>query len=205
MASEQNWIIVGLGNPGKRYEVTRHNMGYLVVQALAHRHGWTFKEEKRFEAQVAKGRHGELTLYLVLPTTYMNESGRAVRRLLDYYKLSPDRVLVVSDDIDLPFGEMRLREMGSAGGHNGLKSVQKHLGTTYYPRLRMGIGKSEGREVLTDYVLDPFSKVEGDQLPNILDKASSVVEKVWEEELTRVMTSVNTRKKVNTQETLEHE
>ena len=129
-------MIVGLGNPGKKYEMTRHNMGYLVVQVFAHKYGWMFKEEKQLNAKIAKGKVRDAVIHLVLPTTYMNESGRAVRKVMDYYKWDIDDLLVIVDDIALPFGEMRLRKMGSAGGHNGLESVQKHVGTTRYARLR---------------------------------------------------------------------
>lgn len=184
-------VVVGLGNPGKKYEVTRHNMGALVIQGIAHLHGWSFKEDKKLFALTAKGMIGEHSLLLVLPTTYMNDSGRAVRRTLDYYKLGPEHLLVVSDETALPFGEMRLRERGSAGGHNGLKSVQAHLGTSDYARLRMGIGRGRKERALADYVLDNFSKEETDALTQFIQKGASTVEQLLTEEITRMMNDVN--------------
>ena len=123
--------------------MTRHNLGELVVRAFAHKQGWVFKEEKRFQAYVAKAVFEDKQLILVVPLTYMNESGQAVRAVLDFYKLPAEQTIVVCDDIALNFGAMRLRTEGSAGGHNGLKSVEAHLGTIRYMRLRMGIGRGK--------------------------------------------------------------
>src|SRR5262245_36519769 len=124
-------VVVGLGNPGERYARTRHNMGYMVVQALAEAFGWTFKEERQLKVCVAKGKVDQMTVHLILPMTFMNESGWAVRRYLDLYKLAPRNLRVVCDDIALPFGTLRVRSKGSAGGHNGLKSLETHLATRH--------------------------------------------------------------------------
>ena len=188
-------MIVGLGNPGQKYEMTRHNMGYLVAKAFARSEGWSFKEEKRFNSFVAKGRIGEITVSLLLPTTYMNESGIALRRYLDFYRLTPDAVIVVTDDIALPFGELRVREGGSAGGHNGLKSVEAHLGTDGYVRVRMGIQTDQQRESLADYVLDAFSQNELVGLTTFIEKGAAVAKRlVMGDPISAVMNAVNPKK-----------
>ena len=193
MSDDKQIVIVGLGNPGKDYALTRHNLGYLVVQSLAHTHGWVFKDEKTFHATVAKGKIGPITVHLMLPLTYMNESGLAVRRYLDYYKLRSQQVLIVVDDIDLPYGEMRVRMTGSPGGHNGLKSIQAHLGTQNYVRLRMGIGRQQQHETLAEYVLDTFSPEERLGLASFLEKGADVAKRLANEEVSAVMNSVNTK------------
>ena len=188
-------VIVGLGNPGKKYEMTRHNMGYLVVKAFAHEHGWIFKEEKRFSSLVAKGGIDGKTIHLMLPTTYMNESGVAVRRYIDFYRLTAGQVIVLSDDVVLPFGDLRLREMGSSGGHNGLKSIEAHLGTDNYVRLRIGIKTENQKDVLSDYVLDTFSQQELEGLTGILTKGVSALNRLaMGETISHVMSDVNVRK-----------
>lgn len=172
---ESHYVLVGLGNPGREYALTRHNMGYLVLMALADSLGWKFKEEKAFQAYVAKGTVDKKTVHLLLPTTYMNASGNAVRRYLDFYKIGHDRVCVVCDDVHLPFGNMRFRSLGSDGGHNGLKSIHQALQSQHYGRLRIGIGRDQRPEqTLADYVLEAFTAVEMQALPNIL--ASGVKE-----------------------------
>jgi peptidyl-tRNA hydrolase, PTH1 family len=184
------YVIVGLGNPGKEYALTRHNLGYLVVQALAEQYGWPFKEERRFRALAAKGKVDEAMVHLVLPATYMNESGVAVRSYLDFYKLGPKDLVVVSDDIALPFGTMRLRAQGSAGGHNGLKSVEAHLQTRDYARLRMGIGRDD-RADLADYVLDRFTREESEQLLPFIEKGVDLLRFFPKVSLNELMTRVN--------------
>lgn len=199
---EEERVIVGLGNPGKKYEMTRHNMGFLVLQALAQDQKWTFKEEKRFHAFVAKGKVGNVNLHLLMPTTYMNESGRAVRAFLDFYKLAPGHVFIVNDDVELEFGAMRLRPTGSAGGHNGLKSVEAHLGTKHYVRLRLGIGRSKAQESLADYVLDTFTQEELALLPAILSRAVEALKQMTTVDIAAAMQTVNAKIKAN-KETLE--
>ncbi len=194
-SNAKQFLFVGLGNPGKQYESTRHNIGYLVVEDLARKHGMTFKEESRFEAMVAKGHVDQIKTHLILPTTYMNESGRAVRRYLDFFKLDPEQVIVISDDIDLPFGKMRLREAGSPGTHNGLKSVEKHLGTKKYPRLRMGIGAGHANQELASHVLSRFNAEEAITLDAFIDRGCSVLERMTREDTLNIMNDVN--RKVN--------
>lgn len=184
------FVIVGLGNPGKEYALTRHNMGYLVVQGLAEKFGWTFKEERRFRAWVAKGKVDDVTYHLLLPVTFMNESGVAVRSYLDFYNIGVESLIVVSDDSALPFGKMRLRTQGSAGGHNGLKSVESHLNTQNYVRLRMGIGSSD-RDDLADYVLDRFTREESEQLAEFIAKGVDILKSLPGTTISELMTRVN--------------
>ncbi len=168
-------LVVGLGNPGKKYERTRHNMGFLVVRALADGWGLTLKSERKMLGETARGRVGNKQIHLLLPTTYMNESGRAVGSYSNYYHIEAHEVLVISDDADLPFGELRFREKGSSGGHNGLKSIEQALGTQAYPRLRIGIGR-EGEELI-GHVLGRFSPAEEKRLEGLIREAKEVVNK----------------------------
>jgi PTH1 family peptidyl-tRNA hydrolase len=187
----QPLLIVGLGNPGPQYEWTRHNIGFLVVQEFAHRLGWSLKEDRRFHARVAKGVSENQTIHLLLPLTYMNLSGNAVRRYVDYFKIPLDRIIIVTDDIALAFGQLRLRPMGSAGGHNGLKSIEASLGTSHYKRLRMGIGHP-GEKMLANYVLETFNHTEQKELPTFIDRGVEVLKRLLKESFSHVMTSVNT-------------
>jgi PTH1 family peptidyl-tRNA hydrolase len=182
-------LVVGLGNPGNRYVMSRHNLGFMVVDALARSAGVAFRKETRFGGDLAKVQIDGHSAYLLKPTTYMNNSGSAVRKVVDYYKLDPQQVLVVVDDVAIPFLAMRLREKGSAGGHNGLKSIQQHLGTQEYPRLRLGIG--EGGKELSDYVLDDFSAKERQQLPEAIVSAVVIVQQLLAEPIVDVMNRVN--------------
>ena len=137
-------LIVGLGNPGKKYDRTRHNIGFEIVDAFAKSYpGVSLAENKRFQGTAGELRSGGERVVLLKPATYMNNSGRAVRATIDWYKLEPGSVLVVYDDMDLPVGKLRLRLSGGAGGHNGMKSIIAHLGTKDFPRLRVGIGATD--------------------------------------------------------------
>lgn len=169
-------LLVGLGNPGLRYVRTRHNLGYWIVEEFARYYGWTFQTKSQFHGQMAFGKWGDVSLVLLLPTTYMNESGRAIRAIAHYYRFHVGDLLVVVDDCFLPFGEMRYRPQGSSGGHNGLKSVSASLGTMHYPRLRVGIGSPPTGKVLTDYVLEPFLSREEKELPAIFTTAREEIE-----------------------------
>lgn len=187
----QTFLFVGLGNPGTEYEMTRHNVGYLVIEAFARHLGWSLKEDRRFNACVAKGVIDTHPLHLLLPLTYMNLSGNAVRRYVDYFKIPLNHVVIVTDDIALPFGQLRLRGMGSAGGHNGLKSIEACLGTSHYKRLRMGIGHP-GEQMLANYVLEAFSYTEQQKLPTFIGHGVEVLQRLLKESFSHVMTSVNT-------------
>jgi PTH1 family peptidyl-tRNA hydrolase len=169
-------LIVGLGNPGAEYARTRHNAGFLVVERLAERWqaGWTY--EKRFNARVARAERGGLRLLLCEPQTYMNSSGDAVGPLMAFYRLSHGRLLVVVDDADLPLGELRLRPRGSSGGHHGLESIEQHLGTRDFARLRIGIGRTAGAREITGYVLGRFGPAEATTAEQVISVACDQAE-----------------------------
>ncbi|MBA3237477.1 MAG: aminoacyl-tRNA hydrolase [Parachlamydiaceae bacterium] len=190
---EGHYVLVGLGNPGHRYERTRHNIGFLVANAVAQRAEVTYKEEKRFHALVAKGRFEGKTLHILLPQTYMNESGRSVGAYLSFYRLKPKDLIVISDDVELPFGELRLRAKGGSGGHNGLKSIEAHLGSQEYLRLKMGVGKALAAATLAEYVLDLFKPEEAAVLDEFIGRAAEVVKSLLCESSAVVMNRVNVK------------
>lgn len=148
-------LIVGLGNPGKQYKETKHNVGFMSLDSYAKAKGIKYKKSIRFTSEITKGN----SYILIKPKTYMNNSGLAVRKVIDYYKIQPKDVLVIFDDLNLPFAKIRLRPSGSAGGHNGIKSIITHLGTDDFKRLRVGIGRNTDRDMKVD-VLSNFSKTE---------------------------------------------
>jgi peptidyl-tRNA hydrolase, PTH1 family len=187
----QSLLFVGLGNPGLQYALTRHNLGFLVVEGFAKDMGLSLKADRRFNARVAKGIEENIAIHLLLPMTYMNLCGVAVGRYIDYFKVPLNHVMIVTDDISLAFGKLRLRSMGSAGGHNGLRSVEAHLGTSHYMRLRMGIGHP-GEQMLANYVLEAFSQTEQQELPAFIDRGVEVLKRLLKESFSRVMNSVNT-------------
>ena len=154
------WLVVGLGNPGERYAATRHNAGAMVLEVLAGRVG---------------GRLAGQRVTLAVPSSYMNESGGPVKGLLDYYKVGPERLVVVHDELDLPFGRVRLKRGGSAGGHNGLRSIDKSTGTPEYLRVRVGVDRPPG-PADPDYVLKGFKPNERKELPLVLEDAADAVE-----------------------------
>ncbi|MGY6529813.1 MAG: aminoacyl-tRNA hydrolase [Cyanobacterium sp.] len=160
-------LIVGLGNPESKYDKTRHNIGFEVVDYLADKWGFSWQKNSKFNAFFCEGiaPHRQ-KVRLLKPLTYMNRSGQSVRAVLDWYKLTPDEILIVYDDMDIPLGKIRLRLSGSAGGHNGMKSIISHVGGQKFPRCRIGIGKSEGRKETVGHVLGKFSP---DEVPIIQD------------------------------------
>jgi peptidyl-tRNA hydrolase, PTH1 family len=165
-------VVVGLGNPGKQYHGTRHNVGYAVVDALASGPS-ACRFQSRFQAQVAELMEGDQKVLLVKPETYMNLSGRAVRQVIDFYQVELADLLVVCDDINLPLGKLRIRTKGSHGGHNGLRDIQNHLGTQDYSRLRVGVGA--GEEDLVDHVLGRFRPSERPVIEDALSLAVQAV------------------------------
>lgn len=174
---ENQYLIVGLGNPGREYANTRHNAGFMAVQRLAEswRAEWALR--KKFRALVAKLDWESQRVILCQPETYMNASGEAVSALTKFYQVPPARLLVVLDDADLPLGEIRLRPGGSSGGHHGLESIEAHLGTREYPRLRIGIGRGPGAaRQITDYVLGQFSRADAELVDKVLARAREQVE-----------------------------
>jgi PTH1 family peptidyl-tRNA hydrolase len=181
---EKRRLIVGLGNPGSKYEMTRHNLGFLVLKALAQKCGLSFKNEAKFSGALAQGSVEKNQVLLLLPMTYMNLSGSSIRKVAEYYKISfqdPTAFLVVVDDVYLKYMTMRLRDEGSSGGHNGLKSVEESLQTKKYARLRMGIGPKVDTELLNgppleDYVLSTFSASERETLSTFVEKGAQVLQ-----------------------------
>jgi PTH1 family peptidyl-tRNA hydrolase len=166
-------MVVGLGNPGRRYALTRHNIGFMVVDWLATQaHAPAWRNERR--AEVTRIGVDETNLLLAKPQTFMNASGEAVQALAAWHRVEPAAILVVTDDLDLPFGRVRLRPSGSAGGHNGLKSIIAQLGTAQFPRLRIGIGRPEASDPI-DWVLSPFDPNEAQDLPRLCEVAAGIV------------------------------
>ncbi|MBD2848311.1 aminoacyl-tRNA hydrolase [Paenibacillus sp. IB182496] len=168
------WI-VGLGNPGSAYAQTRHNVGFMVVDALAARHGLDWKPHK-CKALAGEGRIAGEKVFLLKPTTYMNLSGEAVRAFLDYYKADLANGIVVYDDLDTEIGRIRLRYQGSAGGHNGIKSIIAHTGTQQFNRIRMGISRPAPGERIVDYVLSKFTSAEREPLQHMIEQACDALE-----------------------------
>ena len=165
-------LIVGLGNPGRQYEDTRHNVGFMLLNRLALSEGTAFQSIPRWQSHTAKLRDGTL---LLKPQTFMNLSGRALQQIASFHKWTPDQILVIYDDIALPLGTLRFREKGSAGGHNGIKSILQHLGTDAFARLKIGIGGSQPGE-LVGHVLGKFSPDEQPILENTLATALEAVQ-----------------------------
>jgi PTH1 family peptidyl-tRNA hydrolase len=181
-------LIVGLGNPGREYRDTRHNVGFLVVEEIARRHdiGWAAGPSQVPEALVGK-MFGANPLMLAKPLTFMNLSGNAVAGLVRYYDVAAEDLLVVVDEAALPFGRIRARARGSAGGHNGLKSVIERLGTTEFPRLRLGVGRGDGRRDLADHVLSKFETGERADLESLIVRAADAAEMFAAEGISQVM------------------
>ena len=184
-------LIVGLGNPGRRYRATRHNVGWDVIARLAERVGIRVNEDEGF-AEVGRGTIGTRRVLLARPYTYVNVSGEAVRDLRRRHRLRPEDILIIVDDIDLPLGRLRLRAGGSAGGHNGLKSVIEALGTTEFPRLRVGIGRPPHGVEAADFVLTRFTEEER-MVHETLERAAEAVELAVTEGLPAAMNRVNAR------------
>ncbi|MET3921263.1 aminoacyl-tRNA hydrolase [Arthrobacter sp. UYEF20] len=172
-----NWLIVGLGNPGAEYAHNRHNVGQMVLDELASRLGGRFKSHKS-RAQVLEGRLGigGPRLVLAKPLSYMNVSGGPVSALARFYDIDPGHVIAVHDEIDIPFNTVKLKIGGGEGGHNGLRDISKALATKDYPRIRVGVGRPPGRMDTADYVLKDFSAAEKKELPFLLDSAADAVE-----------------------------
>lgn len=172
-------LVIGLGNPGREYERTRHNAGFLLVEELARAGRADWQLEKKFQSRVATVAVGGRRVLLLQPQTYMNASGEAVGSVVKFYRVNPENLLVVVDDADLPLGQIRLRPGGSSGGHHGLDSVESHLGTRDYPRLRLGIGRREstGREIV-GHVLGRFSEPDWKVFEQVLERAAGQT-KCW--------------------------
>jgi PTH1 family peptidyl-tRNA hydrolase len=171
-------VVVGLRNPGPGYEGTRHNVGYEVIDLVVRRHGGRFKRGPlRVRAEIAELRHDGARLVAAAPLSFMNESGGPVRLVLDYHKVAIERLLVVHDDIDLPFGRLRLQVGGGTGGHNGLRSIERSLATRDWARLKIGVGRPPERMDPADFVLERFSRAERKEVDLLVEDAADVVER----------------------------
>ena len=185
------YIIVGLGNPGKQYENTRHNMGFLAVNLLAEKYNIDVNKIK-FKALVGEGRIAGQKVLLVKPQTYMNLSGEAVRQAMDFYKIDPEELIVIYDDIDIPTGTFRIRKKGSPGTHNGMRNIFQHIQTNDFPRIRVGIGSGK-KDNLAGYVTGGISKSEQEILADVLKSSADAAACIIEKGIDKAMNEYNVR------------
>ena len=186
-------LIVGLGNPGAEYAKTRHNVGFLLVKKLAARWKTDWANERKFSARIARAERNGRRVLLCRPQTFMNLSGETVRALVDFYQLPQplSGLLVAMDDADLPLGEIRLRAEGGSGGHHGLESIEQHLATGGFARLRIGIGRKDGEREITDHVLGKFDPDEAELMEKVLDRAAGQVECWLDDGIEKAMNRFN--------------
>ncbi len=173
--TSSDWLIVGLGNPGKEYELTRHNVGAEAVNLLANRHGAKLRNHKE-RALVDEVRMGEQRVALAIPTTYMNDSGDSLRRLVKRFGVEPEQVIVIHDELDLPVAQLRMKVGGGVAGHNGLRSIKSHLHSEKFLRIRIGVGKPASKEHGADYVLKKFSPRERNEIDVTLAQSADAAE-----------------------------
>jgi len=191
------WLVVGLGNPGPQYASTRHNVGHRVAEHLATAvGGGSFRSHKSGRADVVEGRLGEPgqanhRVVVARPRGYMNESGGPVRALLDYYKVPPERLVVIHDELDLPLGTLRIKHGGGDNGHNGLKSLRAALGTGEYHRVRIGIGRPPGHQAPAEYVLRPFTAAEHPEIEVAIVRAAEAIESLVSRGLSSTQSDYN--------------
>ncbi|MBQ2626175.1 MAG: aminoacyl-tRNA hydrolase [Eubacterium sp.] len=189
------YLIVGLGNPGSKYAGTRHNMGFDTIDELVEKHRIS-SDGVKMKGMSGRGIIGGERVILLKPMTYMNLSGEAVRAWLDYYKLDPEEdLIVIYDDVDQEPGRMRIRKKGSAGGHNGMKSIIQHIGTSSFPRIRIGVGAKPAGWDLADYVLGHFSKEDRKVVDEVIKDAADAVEMIISEGVDEAMNRYNSRGK----------
>ena len=190
-SSAVDWLIVGLGNPGAKYEKTRHNMGFQTVDLLADKAGVQLNKVK-FKAAYNVVNFAGCKCLVMKPQTYMNLSGEAVREAAQFYKIPADRVLVIYDDVSLPVGKLRVRPTGSAGGHNGIKNIIAHLGTQDFPRVKIGVGKPEGGgDEMVDWVIGAPSQAERKILSESFEKAIEAAECIIQKGCQQAMNGFN--------------
>lgn len=182
-------LLVGLGNPGKSYDNTRHNLGFALIDLLADRWGISLKKERKMQGELGVGAYGNHKVLLLKPTTYMNLSGESVRKVCDYYKTA--EFVVIVDDVHLPFGKLRLLEKGGTGGHNGLKNIELHMGTKEYKRLRIGVGGPDTAD-LSNHVLGKFTAGEREKLTAILMRGVESIEQWLDTDMATAMKQANT-------------
>ncbi len=188
-----DWLIAGLGNPGRQYELTRHNIGWLVCAELCNRFKQSFSPAKGDYVQAALRIRGKSVL-VILPTTYMNNSGTAIKHAVSQYKLTPSNVMIVVDEFNFPVGRVHLKQGGSDGGHNGTHSVISELGTDRFWRLRCGIDKNFGMGELVDYVLREFDSTERDGRDRMIARAADAIELVMSAGVARAVSAINSDK-----------
>ena len=186
-----SWLLVGLGNPGSKYESTRHNMGFLAVDGLARRKGFRFNK-LRFRAWTGQWKVGDQQVLVMKPQTYMNLSGESVGEAARFYKIPADHVLVISDDVSLPAGKLRIRAGGSAGGHNGLKNIIQHLGTDRFPRIKVGVGSPQQADYdMVDWVIGKPIGEDQRALMEALDRAGEAAKVLISDGIDRAMNRFN--------------
>jgi PTH1 family peptidyl-tRNA hydrolase len=188
----EKYLIAGLGNPGKEYRDTRHNIGFMTVDRIAERLGVAFTRTQ-FKALITDGRYRGQRIYLAKPQTFMNASGQALSALIKFYKIPLKNILVAYDDVDLPFETIRIKPSGGSAGHRGMKSIIQQLGTQKFPRLRLGVGRAYGSKQAADYVLKPFSKEESEFLSVYIDRAAEAALAFITEGIQHAMTEYNRR------------
>ncbi|MEZ5903042.1 MAG: aminoacyl-tRNA hydrolase [Alphaproteobacteria bacterium] len=187
--TEDMWLIVGLGNPGDKYKANRHNAGFMAVDQIAGDNMFSpFKS--KFQGEIAEGRIGSQKVAILKPQTYMNESGISVRKCADFYKIEPDKIIVFYDELDLAPGKIKVKKGGGAGGHNGIKSIDAHLGDKDYWRVRLGIGHPGDKNRVSGYVLSDFSKEEQKWWPDFINVVARHVEHLVQDRQDDYMTRV---------------
>lgn len=191
MSSQKIQLVVGLGNPGADYENTRHNAGALFVEALARHAGQSLRPERKYHGFYGRIQWQGFDLHLLIPTTFMNRSGIAIRAVTDFFKIPPEAVLVAHDELDLPPGTAKLKQGGGHGGHNGLRDTIAHLGTNNFQRLRLGIGHPGNANLVTNFVLGRLGKTEHDQLDQVIDQVCRVLPDAINGETARAMNALH--------------
>ena len=192
MANTAIQLIVGLGNPGRQYEKTRHNAGFWFVDELARRYSANFKLESRFSGNVSKVNIEGHTVWLLKPTTFMNKSGLAARQLASFYKIPVENILIAHDELDLSPGTVRLKSAGGHGGHNGLRDLHAHLSKEYW-RLRLGVGHPGDRNKVVDYVLSQASKNDAIEISRAIDNAADYIQLILAGEMQKAMNQLHTK------------
>ena len=187
-----SWLIAGLGNPGSKYDKTRHNAGFWLIDRLARAHGWQLKADRKFHGEFCRERISGSVVLGLKPDTFMNDSGRSVRAVMDYFNVPVDRILVAYDDLDLPPGVVRLKKGGGHGGHNGLRSLFSHLGDSEFWRLRIGIGHPGLREAVTPWVLSRPGQVDENLIVEAIERAIAEVPQIAHGKTDRVMQVLHT-------------
>ena len=202
MLSDELKLLVGLGNPGTEYEKTRHNVGFMVLEEIARKNNCSFRESKKLFGRTCEYGSGIEKTRLLMPNTYMNESGKSVRSAKDWFNFQNNQLIVLVDDMDLPLGKIRVRSKGSSGGHNGLKSIINHLGTSEFKRLKIGIGppsdnQKERKSKTISHVLGRFSKEEFIILDFIIEEIISCIESIKSNNWEKITTRLNSYKPNN--------